>query len=77
MPSLDQLAAGQRARIKGYNKGDPLLLRRLVEMGLNRGLLVEVKRFAPMGDPMEVVVRGYQLSVRRKEAALIEVEMVN
>jgi ferrous iron transport protein A len=53
-----------------------MLLRRLVEMGLNRGLEVEVRRFAPLGDPMEIFVRGYQLSVRRKEAALIEVEPV-
>ena len=76
MASLDQLTVGQRARITGYHKDNATLLRRLLEMGLNRGVEVEVLRFAPLGDPMEISVRGYQLSVRLQEAALVEVELL-
>ena len=76
MPSLDQLTVGQRGRIKGYHKGNTPLLQRLLEMGLIRGTEVEVIRFAPLGDQMEIAVRGYQLSVRLHEAALVEVELL-
>jgi Fe2+ transport system protein FeoA len=77
MTSLNQLAVGQRARITGYRKGNVTLLQRLLEMGLNRGAEVAVLRFAPLGDPMEISVRGYQLSVRLQEAALVEVEPIS
>ncbi len=77
MASLDQLTVGQRARIKGYRKGNAPLLQRLLEMGLIRGTEVQVLRFAPLGDPMEIAVRGYQLSVRLREAAQVEVELMS
>ena len=48
--------------------------RRLMEMGLTRGAAFEVVRYAPMGDPIEIRVRGYHLSLRKSEAALITVE---
>lgn len=71
---LDQLPIGQRGRITGYRRTHPALLQRLLEMGLTRGVEVQVQRFAPLGDPMELTLRGYQLSVRLQEAALVEVE---
>ena len=77
MTSLDRLAVGQRARITGYGTGNVALLQRLLEMGLNRGTEINVRRFAPLGDPIEIGVRGYHLSVRRAEAALVEVELIN
>jgi ferrous iron transport protein A len=54
--------------------GDPEALRRLMEMGLMRGTAVEVVRRAPLGDPLEVKVRGFMLTLRRSEAEHIEVE---
>lgn len=71
---LNQITVGQRAKVTGYREQDSLVLQRLVEMGLTRGTEVEILRFAPLGDPMEIIIRGYQLSVRRAEAALVEVE---
>jgi Fe2+ transport system protein FeoA len=51
--------------------------RRLMEMGLTRGTAFEVVRYAPLGDPIEIRVRGYNLSLRRNEARAIAVEMVS
>lgn len=72
---LNQLPIGQHACIKGYAKGDKALLQRLLEMGLTRGSNLEIIRIAPLGDPIEISIRNYQLSLRKNEAALIEVEI--
>jgi len=74
MPSLDQLRAGQRARIDAV-RGDDALGQRLLEMGLLEGDEVEVVGFAPLGDPMEIRLRDYRLSLRRSEAARILVSV--
>jgi ferrous iron transport protein A len=55
--------------------GEPSLRLRLMEMGLVPGTRVSVRRRAPLGDPLELVVRGYSLSIRGAEARLIEVEV--
>jgi ferrous iron transport protein A len=73
MPSLDQLRAGQRGRVVALSGGDALV-QRLLEMGLFEGEEVEVVGFAPLGDPMEVRLRDYRLSLRRSEAARVQVE---
>ncbi|MDT0632695.1 FeoA family protein [Rubrivirga sp. S365] len=65
--TLDTLAAGARATVTGYAAGDPP--GRLLEMGLVPGTTVEVVRLAPLGDPMDLRVRGFHLSVRKQEAA--------
>jgi ferrous iron transport protein A len=74
MPSLDQLHTGQRARIDAVN-GSDTLGQRLLEMGLLEGDEVEVVGFAPLGDPMEIRLRDYRLSLRRAEAARILVSV--
>jgi ferrous iron transport protein A len=74
MPSLDQLQTGQRARIDAVQGGDALV-QRLLEMGMLEGDEVEVVGFAPFGDPMEVRLRDYRLSLRRAEAARILVSV--
>jgi Fe2+ transport system protein FeoA len=71
-PSLDQLRPGQRARIEALD-GDDALSQRLMEMGLLEGEEVEVIRFAPLGEPVEVRLGDYCLSLRRREAARIRV----
>jgi Fe2+ transport system protein FeoA len=73
MPSLDQLRPGQRGRVVALAGGDALV-QRLLEMGLFEGAEVEVVGFAPLGDPMEVRLRDYRLSLRRSEAARVQVE---
>ena len=72
--TLDQLNVGDKAKVTGYCRDNPQVLRRILEMGLIRGAEVEVARFSPMGAPMEITVKGYLLSVRLSEAALIEID---
>ena len=74
MASLDQLHIGQRATIATL-QGNDLLVQRLLEMGLLEGEEIEVVGFAPLGDPMEIRLRDYCLSLRRSEAARILVTL--
>lgn len=72
---LSDLDKGQKAkvskvRIKG-NTG-----KRIVEMGLTKGSVVEIERFAPLGDPIDIKVKGYHLSLRKDEAELVDVELL-
>lgn len=73
--SLGSMAVGQKGRVAGYDTGlvPPAQMTRFFEMGLTRGAEVEIIRFAPLGDPIDIKVRGYHLSVRKKEAAGIRV----
>ncbi len=68
--TLDQLKAGARATVSRYRGALPA---RMLEMGLLPGTPVEVIRMAPLGDPMELRVRGYLLSIRKADAARIVV----
>jgi len=70
---LSELEPGDRGTVKKV-AGDADAARRLMEMGLMRGTGVEVVRRAPLGDPLEVKVRGFMLTLRRSEAEHIEVE---
>jgi ferrous iron transport protein A len=70
--SLAQLAPGERGLILRID-ADPGITRRLMELGLVPGTEVELVRLAPLGDPLEVVVRGLHLSLRRSEAGHIHV----
>ncbi len=70
---LSKLSLGESGRISDL-EGDPALVQRLLEMGLTEGETVSVERFAPLGDPIEIRVRGYHLSLRRQEADAILVE---
>jgi ferrous iron transport protein A len=72
MLSLDQLCVGQRARIQSLS-GIDALLQRLMEMGVLEGEEIEILAIAPLGDPVEIRVRDYRLSLRRREAACIGV----
>ena len=73
MRTLAQLSPGDRGKVTKV-AGDAEAARRLMEMGLMRGTTVEVVRQAPLGDPLEVKVRGFMLTLRRAEAEHIEVE---
>lgn len=74
MPSLDEIPIGQSCQILRLDlKSNDS--QRLMEMGLTVGSTVKVLKFAPLGDPIEILVRGYHLSLRRAEAHLIFVEI--
>jgi ferrous iron transport protein A len=73
MVTLDSLAEGQRARIVAIH-GDDALAMRLMEMGLLEEEQVVLVGFAPLGDPLEIEIRGYRLSLRTREAQRVEVE---
>jgi Fe2+ transport system protein FeoA len=68
--TLDKLRPGETGVIEGY-QGEKDLHHRLKELGLVAGTLVAVKRLAPFGDPMEITVRGYNLSIRKEDAGTI------
>lgn len=71
--TLDQLPRGQSARIVRV-AGRTSARRRLLELGIVRGETISLARAAPLGDPLEFVIKGYHLSLRRREAASITVE---
>ena len=73
MKTLRDVKVGERATIVRLH-GEGALKRRIMDMGLTRGTEVFVRKVAPLGDPMELTVRGYELSVRKGDAGLIEVE---
>jgi ferrous iron transport protein A len=75
MHTLDTLKAGERGWVEEV-VGDDALVQRLMEMGLLEGCEVEVLGFAPLGDPMEVRLRDFRLSLRRNEAARIRVKIL-
>ena len=73
MKSLKEVKVGEHAVVKKLH-GEGALKRRIMDMGLTKGTEVYVRKVAPLGDPMELTVRGYELSVRKSDAELIEVE---
>lgn len=73
MKTLKDVKIGESAVIVKLH-GEGALKRRIMDMGLTRGTQVHVRKVAPLGDPMELTVRGYELSVRKADAELIEVE---
>ena len=73
--SLDQLELGKTGRVLTVG-GEKVLRRRLLDMGITPRTLVTVKKIAPMGDPIELLLRGYVLSLRLEDAEKIVVEEV-
>ncbi len=71
--TLDTLTVGQSGTVVAVNGLNTSLRRRLLDMGLTPNTKVEVMRFAPLGDPMELNVRGYALTIRKEDAKLIEI----
>lgn len=72
MQLLSELKVGQRARLNKIG-GHGELHKRLVDMGMIPGAILGVERIAPLGDPLDIKVRGFHLSLRKSEAALVQV----
>ncbi len=71
--TLKDVKVGQTATVVKVH-GEGAVKRRIMDMGLTRGVEVYVRKVAPLGDPMELNVRGYELSVRKADAEMVEVE---
>ncbi len=73
MKLLSQLAIGERATVIAVN-GEGAIRRRLFDMGITPGAEVYLRKKAPLGDPIEIAIRGYELTLRKTEAAHVEVK---
>jgi ferrous iron transport protein A len=75
---LKNLTAGQKARVTGFskNEADRAYRHKLLAMGLTPGVEFEVTRIAPLGDPVEITLRGFAMSLRKAEADVLEVTPV-
>ena len=73
MKTLKQAAIGETVNVVKLH-GEGAVKRRIMDMGITRGAEVHIRKVAPLGDPIEVTVRGYELSLRKADAEMIEVE---
>ena len=73
MKTLREVACGQTVTVKKLSGAGPVK-RRIMDMGITKGVSIYVRKVAPLGDPVEVTVRGYELSIRKADAEMIEVE---
>ncbi|HHT15431.1 MAG: FeoA family protein [Christensenellales bacterium] len=73
MRTLKDAKIGETVTVTGL-QGTGALKRRVMDMGITRGTQVYVRKLAPLGDPVEVTVRGYELSLRKQEAEMIEIQ---
>lgn len=73
MNTLKEAKIGQTVKVVKLH-GEGAVKRRIMDMGITRGVEVYIRKVAPLGDPVEVNVRGYELSIRKADAEMIEVE---
>lgn len=73
MKTLKQAAIGDTVKVVKLH-GEGAVKRKIMDMGITRGAEVHIRKVAPLGDPIEVTVRGYELSLRKADAEMIEVE---
>ena len=73
MNTLKQTKIGHTAKVVKLH-GEGAIKRRIMDMGITRGVEIYVRKVAPLGDPIEITVRGYELSLRKADAEMIEVE---
>ena len=73
---LSDLKIGQRARVLGLHLDKPEVRRHLLDMGITKGTEILIKKIAPMGDPVDIELRGYELCIRKEEMKNIDVEVL-
>ena len=71
--TLKEVSVGQTVKVAKLN-GEGPVKRRIMDMGITKGVDVYVRKVAPLGDPVELTVRGYELSLRKQDAEMVEVE---
>lgn len=75
--TLSELKAGEMAEITGYTLGNAMYRAKLLALGLTNGVQIKIINVAPLGDPFEIAVRGYHLSLRRDEVGVIKVKKLS
>ena len=73
---LSNLKIGQRAKVLGLHLDKPEVRRHLLDMGITKGTQILIKKIAPMGDPVDIELRGYELCIRKEEMKNIEIEVI-
>ena len=73
MRTLKEAVVGENVKVKKLH-GTGTVKRRIMDMGITKGVDIHIRKVAPLGDPMELNVRGYELSVRKADAEMIEIE---
>ena len=73
---LSNLKIGQKAKVIGTNLDKPEIRRHLLDMGITKGTEILIKKVAPMGEPVDIELRGYELCIRKEEMKNIEVEII-
>lgn len=73
MKTLNEIPCGKTVTVKKLT-GEGPVKRRIMDMGITKGVEIFIRKIAPLGDPMELTVRGYELSLRKADAQMIEVE---
>ena len=73
MKALREAAIGSTVKVVRIN-GEGAIKRRIMDMGITRGIEIYIRKVAPLGDPVEITVRGYELSIRKADAEMVEVE---
>ena len=74
--SLSDLGVGQRAKVLKLNEENKSIKRHLLDMGITRGVEIKIKKVAPMGDPIDLEVRDYELCISKEDLRKIEVEVI-
>ena len=73
MRTLKEVKVGETVKVAKLN-GEGAVKRRIMDMGITKGVEIYVRKVAPLGDPVEITVRGYELSLRKNDAEMVEVE---
>ena len=73
MRTLKQAKVGETVKVVKLN-GEGAVKRRIMDMGITKGVEIYIRKVAPLGDPVEVTVRGYELSLRKNDAEMVEIE---
>lgn len=74
--NLAELKVGQRAKVIKLNFDNKAIRRHLLDMGITRGVEIEIKKIAPMGDPVDIQLRDYELCIRKADLKQIDVEVM-
>lgn len=74
---LSKLRKGQKAKVIALTMDDKAIRRRLLDMGITEGVQVKIKKIAPLGDPIDIELRGYELCLRKKDLDFIDVEVMS
>lgn len=74
--NLSELSVGQKARVLKLNETNKAIRRHLLDMGITREVEITIKKIAPMGDPIDISLRDYELCIRKEDLQKIEVEVL-